>query len=191
MGSRFQSYRDLSHNWIMISFFTQKYKEEAERLLSSIKNFDISYYIEEMEDLGSWEKNVNLKPRFIKDILETYEVPVAYVDADAEIIRYPELFDKLDCDFAYWLCERRGGNVSAGGTLYFTPEAIPFINRWIEVCDQYGANEQDALWHIIKEGFEIKTTLLPLAYCQIFDWKIKSENPIIIHHQASRRYRNV
>jgi len=186
MGKEFSSDSKL----VFISFFTKKYASLAQRLIDSFRKFGLDYCVEELPDDGAWYKNVNKKPVFIRNRIFEFNRPIVYIDADAEIVEYPKLFFELDCDFAYWLCERRGGNVSAGGTLYFTPKALGFIDAWIAVCLNTGANEQDALWHVIKSGFDIKTHLLPLEYCQIFDWKIQTEKPVIIHHQASRKFRN-
>lgn len=184
MGQEFRS------DWIIVAYYTDDYKDEAKELINSLKSFGVEYVVENVKCNGSWIRNVNYKPTFIREKIEEWNRPVVYIDVDARVKKYPTLFDDIDCDFAYWLCKNGDYRISASGTLYFRPEALWFIKQWEMMCNQTEMPDQETLWKLIQKA-EIKTKLLPIEYCQIFDWKEQSKDPVIVHMQASRRLKGV
>lgn len=172
----------------MVAFYTPDYEPEYHMLVDSVKGFNIEFYGEKVDLPGRWEERVNHKPIFIKRMLEKFGTDIVYIDADATIEKDPELFDRLDCDVAFWLCKRVNSEISAGGTLFFSKESMWFVDEWIKDCEETKDNEQDCLWRVINRT-NVKKELLPIEYCQIFDYPKQSENPVIVHHQASRTHR--
>lgn len=182
--------QDVFSGWVAIAYYTDSYKEEADGLIQSLKDFDVEHIVERVPCRGSWIRNVNYKPTFIKQKLEELNRPVVYIDADARMIKSPTLFDNIDCEFAYWLCKHRDYKVSASGTLYFSPSALWFVKTWETMCMLSESTDQQILWRLVQKA-QIKTELLPLEYCQIFDWHEQSKDPVIVHRQASRRLKDV
>lgn len=171
---------------MIIGYYTDKYEEEAQKFIDSLKKLDLPHEVDKVEDKGSWLDNVKYKPTFIKEKLKKLNCPVIYIDVDAEVKRYPELFDKLDCDMAYWLCHQGDYKISAGGTLYFRPKSLWVLDKWEIQCRMTCEPDQESLWEVLRKN-EIKTELIPIEYCQIFDWGVQSKKPVIVHYQASRR----
>lgn len=84
---------------IFISYYSgDKYKICANRLERSLNKFNLPYYIQEINDLGGWEKNNSFKPEFIKEQLLKFKQPVCWLDADNEIRQYPVLLMDKDSD---------------------------------------------------------------------------------------------
>ncbi len=84
----------------LISFFTvaTPYEAEVERLRSSCRRFGIEAQILGIPSDGAWVHNCSRKARFICDRLDRLGTPVLWVDADAEIVRRPEIFESADFD---------------------------------------------------------------------------------------------
>jgi len=174
--------------FIIVSYFTNdKYKKELQNLLTSINKYGLSYYIEELKDKNNWVLNTHYKPWVIKRALLLFNRPIVFLDADAVIKKYPELFENIKKDIAAYFSE--SGNLLSG-TLYFknTLESLKLIEMWKNEClinkDVWDQN-------ILKECVQkrrIDIEHLPKCYCQIFD-SLKNEVPVIEHYQASRRYR--
>lgn len=179
--------------FVICSYYTKntEYENEVKRLKKSLDKFYDNYCIESIESLGTWDLNTRYKAKFIKEMLEFYKCPIVFVDADAEILKYPILFDNLDCDLAVY----QNPQVRLlSGTLYFgnTPNAREILRMWIEENENVSLNkwEQYNLANVISrdEAKRFKIENLPLEYCYIFDNKIKCENEVVIkHYQASRR----
>ena len=171
-------------------------------LLPSLKKFNIVHDIVYPEDRGSWVLNTQLKPTIIRDMLLKHKQPIVFLDADATIEYYPELFDtleKLEADvgvhYLDWNKLWKGieGNLKreiGGGTLYFNynEKVLTFIDKWIalNIDDQKGLNI------LLPKETDLKIYSLPIEYCAICKTNTVPEwiiNPIIVHHQASRKYR--
>jgi hypothetical protein len=203
---------------IFVSFFTENYREEADGLIGTLKQFNLEYEIRHIEDRGSWVENCAQKPRFISDTMLWHpDRPVVWVDADARIRREPKLFDELDCDVAFHL---RHEVELLSGTLYFgtSKRALQLVEDWQRRCvenpdklDQvmlhdavkdcvqdrevkYIARPQiDRSGNIIRWGGSgLRVQHLPANYVRIFDAADLGpiEESVILHTQASRRLRN-
>jgi hypothetical protein len=127
---------------------------------------------------------------------------VVYVDADAEFLKYPSLFDEYDeRDDAYLAAHvldhsrRRRQHVQPellSGTLYFKncAKTHEIIEKWISHCNTNKQLwDQVALDRALKEG-DYPYFILPEEYCTIFDYMSDVEEPVIKHYQASRTVRN-
>lgn len=181
---------------LYFSYYTidTPYEDEAKRLEASFKKFNLDYHIQPMMNQGSWAKNTHLKPTLINTILESIDVPIVYVDCDAEIVGNPILFNNLNCDIAlhefdrsiYNSKYRQGNTEILSGTLFFnqTERSKQILQQWIKLCnDQMNVWDQKLLAQIIGRNFY----QLPASYCCIFDTMKDVENKVIIHYQASRK----
>lgn len=177
---------------VFISYWTTgtKYKEEAEKLAESCQSAGVDYDVREVPNLGTWQKNTQFKPVFIKQMMGEYNGrPVVWVDADARIVEFPELLYTMDADVAV---HYRNGNELLSGTVFLSGslKSKQLLDKWIEITkasptvwDQ--KTFQDAVEIQLRSG--LKLNRLPPSYCQIFDLMADEGEPVIIHTQASRR----
>lgn len=102
--------------FIVCAMFTPAYRAMAERLLASLTRLDLAHALFEVDQVhrsisakGEGDLSVS-KPRFIRYLLERFEKPVLYVDADVVFRRAPKQIASLakgTCDFAIynWLAD--------------------------------------------------------------------------------------
>lgn len=166
------------------------YAAEAERLERSLQKLRLDYRIDVLPSRGSWEKNILITPEYIRGVLDRTDEDVLYVDADAEFHRVP-VFDKR-YDLAVHYLEHRGGRRELlDGTLWLANNAITrsLVDQWCAEVRE-GEWEQVTLQRILEERDDIRVNELSPAYCYIFDTSRRlypDVQPIIEHHQASRR----
>jgi hypothetical protein len=183
---------DGARNWTVISYYTAGtgYEEEAKRLIRSLKKFSLSYYVEGIRNLGSWQTNTHYKAQFIKRMLESLKAPVVFIDADAVVKKYPLLFDFIQDDMAAFFKSNEYDLLS--GTMFwsYTKAALKLIDDWIdENKKNISVWEQKTLSSLLGR-MENKPRIfrLPIEYCFIYDSKRKAADPVIEHHQSSRKY---
>lgn len=175
----------------IISYYTPKYTQVADRLRKSLEALTTPFYIQAIDDQGSWDKNCHYKPKFILEQLLN-EDAVVWTDSDSVVNAEPLLFYDLDCDIAF----HRFKNVELlSGTVYFknTPETISLLHKWIKVNDEFpDLFDQKNLDSAISSMNSLKIYNLPPEYCCIFDLSrlhYGGMKPVIEHFQASRDYR--
>jgi len=121
--------------------------------------------------------------------MDKFNCDIVYVDVDAKFVRYPELFNTIEADIGYWRCNLRNQKHLASGTLYLSHKAYGLVSAWASECSASTDNDQTVLDRLL-DDFDIVKTELPMEYCQIFDWPLQSDKPVIVHYQASRRHRH-
>jgi len=172
-----------------VSFYTPEYQSYADNLEDSLRKYNLKYEIRKIERLGNWEKNCNYKPVFIKEMMEKYKTPIVWLDADATVESYPLLFDNITADVAVHF---RRGHELLSGTIFLnnTDEARQLVNLWVKES-QLKPQELDqvSLKHSV-DCWKGKLKKLPERYCNIYDL-MNVPNPVITHHQASRKYRKI
>ncbi|MCH9614665.1 MAG: hypothetical protein SP1CHLAM54_13710 [Chlamydiia bacterium] len=176
--------------WTLISFYTPLYTPQANRLKTSCEKFNVPHLIEMLPCQGTWEENCALKPTFILEKLDQLKTPLLWVDADAEILRQPGPFEgDLSTIINLDLPETHPSRVGSG-VVYLTPKARPIIEKWAAICKDFNGTEWDQVG--LREALKNETaTPLPKEYCMIDDRLIDGDNPIILHHQASRLLKKV
>lgn len=89
--------------FIICSFYTSgEYYESIflDKLFPSLKKFDLPYHIEEIESLHSYQLNTGMKPLYVEKMLISYPTTdIIWIDADAEIVKYPILFEKIHLEY--------------------------------------------------------------------------------------------
>jgi len=183
--------------FIVIGYFTRNtfYEDYVQTLVESLERFHLFYYIEGIESLGDWCKNVNYKPTFIKRMMNKFpEMNIVYVDCDAELLRYPKLFGVIEDNIAVHLFNKSHFNKKftgfevLSGTIFLknTDETYELVKRWEELCKKKPRQwDQKSLEQILNGNFYN----LPEEYCKIYNAKHGVQKPIIIHYQASRKVR--
>lgn len=178
----------------IVSFYTKHtpYEKEVKNLVDSLEKVGVSYHVQGVKSLGSWEKNCQYKAQFILDAIQHFETNIVWIDADAVVMKYPSLFDELDCDIAYHYLEHRKELLS--GTLFIrnNDKMKMVVKRWIEVNATNDRWDQKNLQSIVEADAGISKFFLPVAYCKIYDNKMQPvAEPIITHYQASRRFKRM
>ena len=97
--------------FLIISFFTQNYKDKADRLINSLNNFNLNYKIFEIPTIHyskSSKGSNDIKycmPMLIINILKQSKVPIIFLDCDLVLVKEPTLFyslKKKNVDFAIY-----------------------------------------------------------------------------------------
>lgn len=189
----------MTEPWIVVGYYTKDslYEERTKIFMNSLILNRVVFYIEPIDDLGSWFLNTNYKPTFLKRMLGKFpHVNIIYVDVDAKFFHYPKLFDELDCDIAVhhldrqkcWGGNQRGRKEVLSGTIFLrnNDKVKDLIRKWeIECIKNPKTWDQKSLEKIIPGDFY----RLPGEYCKIHDKMNYIKDPVIIHYQASRRMR--
>lgn len=181
---------------VVVCFFTLNtpYAEEARRLKESCVRLGLDHRIVGVQPRGSWEANCAYKARFVEEWWRALGRPVLWADADAIVRRSPELLRGVAADFAV---HRALGWMFASGTVFFnqTAEAEALLVRWRERCEAdpktWDQVHLDAAWEDIVLRQPLETLWLPREYTYIADLEdgALTEDPVIEHTQASRRYK--
>jgi len=187
------------NNWIITSYYTigTFYRELADTFAKSLKQHNVLYYIEGVPNLKDWSKNTNYKPTFLLSMLNKFpDKDIVWIDCDAELKRYPELFNKLDCDVAahefnrslYQLHHENTPTELLSGTLFLrnNEKVYEIVKKWIQECSENPRVwDQKSLAKVLNGNYY----RLPAEYCCIDRVMRKIQNPVIIHYQASRQVR--
>lgn len=179
--------------FLVVGYYTANtvYEKYAKQFVKSLRRFHIPHYVERVESLGGWIKNICFKPTFVKTMLKKFpDKNIVYVDVDAEFFGHPVLFDSLDCTIAVY--EYDGADYHKknwkpevlSGTIFFknNEKALEIVEEWERRCKRKRIWDQKHLQDILNGNFEH----LPPEYCKIFDRQNHIGNPIIVHYQCSR-----
>lgn len=174
----------------IISFYTSnnEYAEHAARLVETLDRFGLESNVVPVDLSGSWELNCATKARFVQREWESSDVPIVWLDADATVEEYPQLFEEIVADFAI---HRWDGWQFGSGTIFFnkTLSAKRLIDQWVYRCEAdpltWDQVHLQSAWCDISAVDPLTTAWLPRSYLQIFN-KPAQEAPVIKHWQASR-----
>jgi hypothetical protein len=169
------------------------YSGMAERLRISLNKFGLPNHIECRESAGTWSKCCHYKPVFIMDMLNKFpNRPLVFLDADAEIISYPELLHGIKTDLAF-VENVHGQPIASMIYLRNYPGTVNFLRTWIKVNERFPNEpcaDQENFGAVIKvyetEG-KISSTRLPVPYN--FEREITkpiADKIVIYQHLASR-----
>ncbi len=191
---------------LVVSFFTldTPYEEEVQSLVSSCNRFQIENQIEGIPSSGSWEMNCAFKPLFLLKKLEELKRPLLWVDADAVFLQ-PLTFLKefsLDLGVRLYDCSNDHPSRVGSGTLYInsTDAGKRLLRLWAESCILHlGAKDRtEELWDqdvlrkvLFYSKHDCNWGSLPESYSIIAGHPEdeKHPSPIIVHNQASRRFK--
>lgn len=185
---------------LIVSHYTVNtgYQAEVQNLINSLNTFKLNYAITATANLGSWRANSNFVASNVLRALEDNPGrDILRVDADAVFFERPTVFeqDGFDADIAAVVHSFRWRqNELMGGTLYFRncPEVIEFVRQWERTIrkDKPLSRPGDAIQHLLAiNEFQLKFVKLPPSYCKIFDHMKDVEGDVIVHYQASRRFK--
>jgi hypothetical protein len=194
------------NNILFVSYYTEGYyKEIANKyLIPSLKKFNLPYHIEEKPNLHNWLKNGKYKTQFIFDMLLTNRSDIVWLDADAELFKFPQLFYELSDNinigvhyldwYKFWHQKENGNKKELlTGTIYLknSEKTLYIIDQWNKMNQSSPEWAQRLLPTLLNKNQEIKVYELPIEYCQIIKKnKLIPKNTIIAQHQVSRETRN-
>lgn len=188
---------------VFVSHYTVNtpYEQEVEHLRSSLEEYELDYDIQGIKSLGSWRLNSNYCATQIKEMMDTYfPRSILRLDADARVEAFPDLFIKKgfrpDVAAAIWMQSRlRPKGELMGGTLYFgnTDKSRVVVDNWLERLKARPNSRNPDLLHLtvkeLKGTFDFRE--LPLSYCRISDFANMGPEKVIVHYQASRRFKKI
>jgi len=188
--------------FIVVGYYTRGtlYEASAQVLIRSLERHHVPHYIEGIENLGTWYKNTAYKPTFLLRMLDKFpDLNIVYVDADAEFLKFPELFDnwstltyvKIGVYVFDRSCYKHSvqGTEVLSGTIFLSncEEVKDTVRRWEK---QQALNpkvwDQRNLEKVLGNDF----TTMPGEYCKIFDRMQRIKDPVIVHYQHSRKVQN-
>ena len=195
---------------LFISYYTKNtpYEEVINKqLLPSLKKWELKYYIEGVDDLGSWANNTDFKATFILRMLEKYKQDVVWIDADATIEKYPSLLFEIPPEYdiavhyldwqKHWHQKKDKFELVSATVLFrYNEKTLRIIKEWIKNNKTKPSHkwEQKILQEVIEKDKEIKVYRLPVEYCCVVLSRDKIatyiKDPVIIQHQASRKYKH-
>ena len=186
---------------VYVSMFTHgsPYEKEIKVLNASLNKYKLFYEIVAIRPQGSWIKNTQMKPKIILDAMEKHNKDVVWVDADAEILSQPEFFDTLDADLSFHTLTWHEGTPNEFqemlvGTVYFknNPKIKSFLRQWTALNNKFNRPDGETFQMLLTEDKYLKKVDLPAEYVRIFDSEqMKDINPIIVHNQASRKFKEI
>ncbi|NIP35271.1 MAG: hypothetical protein GWN12_10025, partial [Thermoplasmata archaeon] len=114
------------------------YEAEAEVLKASLETVGYSYDIRGVPNQGSWQRNTQLKARFVQHMLASYPGrPLLYLDVDAVMVQPPDLLDGMDADIAAVHFARKAELLS--GTVWWgnTVQCNRVVRKWIRLNERH------------------------------------------------------
>ena len=186
---------------IVTSHYTVKtpYEDEVKKLINSLEKFKLDYDIELIKSTGWWRGNSNYCAKSILNMLEKYKPrPILRLDADATVEQNLTIFDKkFRPDIGgciYKQSKLKPDGEFMGGTIYFgnTDRSREICKMWVDECERHpGHRNGDLLWRIIQREKNILFKEMPISYCRIFDFSNMGPDKVIVHWQASRKFKGI
>ncbi len=201
----------LTNSIKIITYYTTgtPYEQEAKKLSVSLDALGITNHKAiGVPNRRDWQLNVQWRPYVMHREMNLDDCDLLVVDADATFVREPDwdFLTNLDCDIAAHVMDKRfwGQDVSKrnyslmAGTLFVKNRDIvrELLCLWQIDCKRSLGRVWDMRLLEKILGFDCwtgqvsgsyKFINLPVEYC-VIDRTMKGiENPIIRHHQASRR----
>lgn len=117
--------------WMAISAYTvgTPYEEEAKNLEQSLKDNKVPYKLYSYESQGDWEINCLQKGRIILKAFNELKRNLVWLDADAEVLKYPELFDTYKYDIGLYRRWHTPEQQRELGTLYHWDTGTMFLKN--------------------------------------------------------------
>ena len=126
---------------LVVSYYTKDtlYQLEVQNLIASCEQWQLEHHVEPIASFGSWERNCAFKPFFLFKMLEQFNRPIFWVDADAVFKKAPEHLDVFAHDFAVRInhdFEDSHPSKVISGSLYVnaTEGAKRILKSWAKEC---------------------------------------------------------
>ena len=155
------------------------YKKAIIRLVRSCIKFDLPYMVYPLKSVTDWVTGCALKPTVILHALQTLKRPILWIDADAEIFKFPDLMQKMQ-DYEMALHSQSGHWLT--GTLYFDPSVIDFVGEWLQ-CTKPPDPDEITLLHLFTNHDKPPKLLnLPVWYNNVIYEGVDLKDFVIGHY---------
>jgi hypothetical protein len=195
---------------LVVCYYTQDtmYQLEVQSLIESCEKYNLAYHVEPIESFGSWELNCAYKPFFLLSKLQEFKRPLFWVDADGVFVQKPKLLDEFSADLAVRIndaCHDKHPSRVISNSIYVnaTEAAASLLKQWASECYRVlsQADRTDEFWDqaglrdvIFSKEQLAKVVNLPHSYSAIEGHPVDQKeilHPVILHYQASRRYKQM
>lgn len=195
-------------NWQVISFFTSgtSYEQEIKNLEISLLKMGFPYKFYSYAPTGTWRGNLNYKSQTILRAFDDFpDRDIVFLDADAVVRRYPDLFDILSHDHTYDIAacffkyrpESGDSDELLSGTLWVQngDGGRKIVEAWHRMGLSHPEKRHQMCLKAVIAALEasgdgVRIYRLPFEYTCIFDYgAARGKTPVIEHFQASRRFR--
>jgi len=198
--------------WKLITGHTTDvhYTKEAEKLIVSARKLSVPLEVIPYEPESTWLENIYQKANIILGALQQYpEFSIIWIDADAQLVQIPTLFDTIDADLSIDLAAHfKDGEELLTSTIFFrnSDKVHAIIKNWIEIQKISDYRLDQSLLHQLLYTYgpvEIKGDTrrygeylvkdLPAKYALIFDSTLAKQGtkPVVQQNQASRRFKDL
>ncbi len=195
---------------LVVSYYTKDtlYQLEAHNLIASCEKWDIPHHVEAIDSFGSWELNCCYKPFFLISKLEEFKRPLLWIDIDAVFLKKPVFLPEFEGDMAVRLHPSLPNHhpskvISNSIFINATPPAQTLLKMWAAQCYRELSNpdRKEEYWDqiglrdvILAHAGKARVAPLNLAYAAIHEHPEDQKNvldPVVMHYQASRRYKKM
>ena len=183
----------------VIGYYTldTPYEQEFQEIKKFLESFSIDYHYYGVDNKGKWELNCGLKSRILRQALEDFNDNILYLDVDARILRDPP-FASIEDDLpgiCVWNPRYRPKGETLSGTIYLPNNQISrdLLDKWIDEQNKNPNEWDQRVLEKIYKNYPHK--LLHHDWINIIGtggdktYLLKTDNPIILHTQASRKYK--
>jgi len=117
--------------WMAISAYTigTPYEDEVKHLGATLLEHKVPYKLYPYESQGDWETNCLQKGRIILKAFNELKRNIVWLDADAEVLKYPELFDTYKYDIGLYKRWHTSKQQDELGTLYHWDTGTMFFKN--------------------------------------------------------------
>jgi hypothetical protein len=180
---------------IIVSFYTSLYEEHSRNLKASLDKYSLKYDIQKMASRSNWKANCLHRSNFLIEMMQKHNDDVLWLDADAVVLQYPTLLYEIDKDIDLAWYDREGKEFMLG-TSYWknSPLVKHLLMDWVANCDvSSSALSQKDFMRLFQQKYvgKLLVQTLPESYCHIFDKPELQEPAVIVHHQLSRKMKNI
>lgn len=177
---------------VIVGYYTKDtpYEKEAKSFIENVEEYDLEYKLYPIESKGSWVFNCGMKPRVLLQALQEIDDDILYTDIDSRFVRTPP-FEEIQKDIpGFCICQPWHKEELLSGTMFFPNNELSkrIVLHWIEEQKSKPHQfDQKTLYDIVDQYDHFR---LNENWVKIFDnQRMKADNPIIKHYQASRRYK--
>lgn len=195
-------------NFVICSFYTKNTVYEQiikECLIPSIVKWDLPSCIIDVDNEGTWKRNVAKKPTIISELMHDFpNKTIVFLDADCIIEQYPTLFNEVkDYDIGFhrldwnsWYLNNSNRKELLTGTMFINSnyKTNELVHEWKNQAQSKDLWEQRVLEDLIPTfRHDLKIFELPLNYCYIDTLPngskphVACDDVVIRHYQASRK----
>jgi hypothetical protein len=178
--------------YVVCAFHTDDpiYNAEIARLRASLVAHGLPHVIKTIPPMKKWRHGARHKPTFVRAMLaEVAPLDVLYLDADAEVLSYPSLFDRFEGSLGVYL---RPGKELWSAILYVKNDdrGREYARLWEESLELFPTrHDQTCLHHVVETYGATIGGLQPLPVEYSCKFPKPGSKAVIGQYQASNRFR--